>query len=233
MSGNPWHRRYHSDALAGMLSLTLEERGAYQTVLDLIYDRGGPIADNERLLAGYMNCSIRKWRTLRAALIEQGKLIASEGTLTNPRAEKQLENDAKTARKLAENGAKGGRKKAENAKNANENNEGGLAGLDEGFSLPEARSQSIPLDKSNGQHSPPVDPVKVMFDSGVDLITSSGRSSGSARSWLAKARKDYGTEAVIVAIGRAKREGAIDPIPFMEMALRGNARARAEPVVGI
>ena len=102
MSGNPWHRRYHSDALAGMLSLTLEERGAYQTVLDLIYDRGGPIADNERLLAGYMNCSLRKWRSLRETLIEKGKLTASDGHLSNSRAEKLLENDAKTSQKRIE-----------------------------------------------------------------------------------------------------------------------------------
>src|SRR5690606_28752333 len=99
--------------------------------------------------------------------------------------------------KLAENGAKGGRKKAENARNTNENNDSELAGLDGGFSLPEARSQSIPLDKSNGQHSPPIDPVKLMFDSGVSLITDVGKSEAQARSWLAKARKDFGTEAVI------------------------------------
>jgi hypothetical protein len=79
----------------------------------------------------------------------------------------------------------------------------------------------------------PLDPVKVMFDSGVALITAAGKAEGSARAWLAKARQNYGAEAVIVAIGCAKREGAIDPIPFMEASLRARARTRAEPVVGI
>lgn len=192
MSGNPWHRRYHSDALAGMLSLTLEERGAYQTVLDLIYDRGGPIADNERLLAGYMNCSIRKWRALRASLIEQGKLVASEGRLTNPRAEKQLENDAKTARKLAENGAKGGRKRAENLKKGNENNGSALAPLDGGFSLPEARSQSVSISKEKETHKAraPVRPGEV--------------SDGVWRDFLAvrKAKRAPLTETALTAIQR-------------------------------
>ena len=96
MSDNPWHRRYHSDALTGMLSLTLEERGAYQTVLDMIYDRGGPIADHDRVLAGYMGCSVRKWRSLREKLIASGKLTARNGVITNRRAEKRRENEPKT-----------------------------------------------------------------------------------------------------------------------------------------
>ena len=90
MSDNPWHRRYHSDALTGMLSLTLEERGAYQTVLDMIYDRGGPIADHDRVLAGYMGCSVRKWRSLREKLIASGKLTARK------RTRKRRENEPKT-----------------------------------------------------------------------------------------------------------------------------------------
>lgn len=194
MSGNPWHRRYHSDALAGMLSLTLEERGAYQTVLDLIYDRGGPVADNERLLAGYMGCSLRKWRALRGALVLKGKLVAADGTLTNARAQKQLETDAKTTRKLAENGAKGGRKKADNAKNDNENNADELAWLEEGSSLPEARSQSIPLPSGNGQEA---DPSKRFWDSARAYV-------GPAKSSLiGKLSGQYGRQAVIDALTTA------------------------------
>lgn len=77
-----------------------------------------------------------------------------------------------------------------------------------------------------------VDPEKVMFDSGVALITSCGKSEATARSWLGKAKRDHGAELVITMIGRAKREGAPDPIAFMEGGFR--AKARASPVgVGI
>ena len=106
MSANPWHRRYHSDALAGMLSLTLEERGAYQTVLDLIYDRGGPIADNERLLAGYMNCSVRKWRALRSALLRRANWSPGKAFCQIPAPK----NSSKTTRKPRENSLKTARK---------------------------------------------------------------------------------------------------------------------------
>lgn len=74
MSASHWHKRYHSDALTGFMSLTLEERGAYQTVLDMIYDRGGPIVDNDRLLAGYMGVSVRKWLAIKSVLIAKQKI---------------------------------------------------------------------------------------------------------------------------------------------------------------
>lgn len=135
MGAQHYHKRYHSDALAGFMSLTLEERGAYQTLLDLIYDRGGPIQDNERLLAGYMGCSVRKWRALRDDLIAKGKIrLTDAGEITNSRAEKEIENQLKTSRKHAENGSNGGRKNAETVKKSNENSGGEQAGLKPGSS---------------------------------------------------------------------------------------------------
>lgn len=81
--------------------------------------------------------------------------------------------------------------------------------------------------------APVVDPTKIMFDAGVSIITSAGKSETRARSWLAGARKQHGEEAVIAAIGRAKREGAIDPISFMEGCLRAKARASPPVTVGV
>lgn len=69
-----WHPRYHRAFLEGTQRLSPEERGCYTTVLDLIYDRGGPIPDDARWLAGWMNCSVRKWTAIRSALIAAGKV---------------------------------------------------------------------------------------------------------------------------------------------------------------
>lgn len=145
MSARPYHKRYHSDALAGFMALSLEERGAYQTLLDMMYDRQGALVDNERLLAGYMGVSIRKWKSLRETLIAKGKIhLTQDGLISNSRVEKELENDAKTTRKLAENGSKGGRKKYENAKSPNENNDDGLAPLEQDPSLNQSPDTRIP-----------------------------------------------------------------------------------------
>lgn len=70
----------------------------------------------------------------------------------------------------------------------------------------------------------PFDPASIIFKSGVALITAAGKSEAHARSWLGKARRDYGDEPLIAAIGAAKREGAIDPIGFMQRALRHKSR---------
>lgn len=123
--------------------LSLEERGAFQTLLDLMYDRGGPMPDNDGLLARYMGVSIRKWKSLRESLIGLGKIREEGGFLVNDRAISEIENAAKTSRKLSENGAKGGRKKHENAKKDNENSESDENWLEKKPSISEARSQNI------------------------------------------------------------------------------------------
>ncbi|MBE7186199.1 MAG: hypothetical protein INR68_17535, partial [Methylobacterium mesophilicum] len=43
---------------------------------------------------------------------------------------------------------------------------------------------------------------------------------------LGKWKRDHGAEAVIVALGKAQREGAIDPVSFIEGCLR-NAQHRS------
>ncbi|WP_375194664.1 DUF1376 domain-containing protein [Sphingobium sp.] len=134
MSAQHWHKRYHSDALTGFMSLTLEERGAYQTILDLIYDRGGPIVSNDRLLAGYMGVSLRKWAALRDTLVSKGKIAVEGGHITNERAIFEIKKSLKTSRICAENGSEGGRKSSENRKKSNENKETDQAGLERGSS---------------------------------------------------------------------------------------------------
>ncbi len=145
MSERPWHKRYHGDALTGFMVLTLEERGAFQTLLDMMYDTGGPIPDNEGILARYMGVSIRKWRSLRHSLIEiHGKIgVDEDGKLFNDRAISEIENAAKTARKNSENASKKERKNDETAKNDNEINEGIEISHRDTRALPEARDQNI------------------------------------------------------------------------------------------
>lgn len=153
MSGRPWYKRYGADFVHGCLGLTLEEKGAYSLCLDLIYDRGGPIPDDARWLAGVCGVSLRKWTALRARLIDVGKLIAADGRLSNRRAEKEIENASKTAQKHAESGSNGGRKRAENEAYRRQNNT-----LDEAIlkhrerdQKPEARSQSSDADASDAR----------------------------------------------------------------------------------
>jgi uncharacterized protein YdaU (DUF1376 family) len=113
----PYHRRYHGDALQGYRRLTLEQRGAYTTILDLIYDEGGPIENNERWLAGELNCSLRKVRVLLEELLSMRKIFINvQGKISNHRAETEIENSLKISRKRAEVATKPKRDDGDNAK---------------------------------------------------------------------------------------------------------------------
>jgi uncharacterized protein YdaU (DUF1376 family) len=228
VSALPYHKRYHGDALTGFMALTLEERGAYQTLLDMMYDRGGPLIDNERLLAGYMNCSIRKWRQLRESLLEKRKIrINRDGQITNGRAEKEIENQSKTHRKLIEAGAKGGRTRAEKEKNANENNESAQASLEPALSdpqaIPEARSQNSSEDKSSGGEPPAnraKNQIKELFDLGVSILTDGGVDEREARSLVGKWKKDRGEVEVLQALLECQRGDISEPVEWLTKRLQ-------------
>lgn len=85
--GRPWYKRYPADFLSGTTQLTLEEKGAYSVALDLMYERGGPIPDDQRWIANVCGCGMRRWRQIRARLLTLGKLnLTDDGRLANGRA---------------------------------------------------------------------------------------------------------------------------------------------------
>ena len=94
-----WYKRDPRAALAGMMELSLEERGAYNTVLDLIYVNEGEIADDSEVIASWLKVDKRIWRRLRARLLSRGKLYTVGGKLRNERAD--IEVDAVQHRRLA------------------------------------------------------------------------------------------------------------------------------------
>ena len=109
----PYHRRNHHDALRGMRALTNEQCGAYNRIIDLIYDNGGANPYNAVWASGIMRCSTRRYRVLRDELAALGKLEIRDGFLHNDRCEKEIEHLSKYSRSQAERGVKGGRTKPE------------------------------------------------------------------------------------------------------------------------
>lgn len=83
----------------------------------------------------------------------------------------------------------------------------------------------IPVDKSTGQNVIPIDPAKVMFDAGIRLLGQAGIAEPKARALLGKWKRDYGDADVMAALGKAQREGAIDPVGFIEGCFRAKRRA--------
>ena len=70
-----FYRRDPSKALSGMIGLSLEERGVYNTVLDLLYSTWRPLEDNRAFIAGWCGCAVQKLNPIIRRLIETGRLI--------------------------------------------------------------------------------------------------------------------------------------------------------------
>jgi hypothetical protein len=85
-----WYKRDPRAALTGMMGLTLEERGAYNTILDLIYAHDGKLLDDPETILPWLNCDPRTWKRLRSRLIGCGKLYIHAGHLHNDRADDEV-----------------------------------------------------------------------------------------------------------------------------------------------
>ena len=91
MSGLPYYKRFPRDFLDGTIGMSLELKGAYAILLDLIYMRSGRLPDDAQYIAGQMGCSVRKWKSLRDELYAMGKINIDHGIISNSRADYLLE----------------------------------------------------------------------------------------------------------------------------------------------
>jgi uncharacterized protein YdaU (DUF1376 family) len=110
-----WYKRDPDAALAGMAELTFEERGAYNSLLDLLYSRDGNVPDDDAFCARVFHCRPQVWRRLKLALMSKGKVRETAGKLTANRVETELQ----TAHKLIENMSQLGRLSAQKRKHFN------------------------------------------------------------------------------------------------------------------
>lgn len=121
MSRRPFHKCFHDDFLMGTVGLTLEEYGAYDRILKLMYSRGGPIPDEPRWIAGQLNITTRKWGAIRAALLSDKKKLIQRGEyLSNPRMERELALEEAELVSAAAYGSMGGKIRAARAKSDRE-----------------------------------------------------------------------------------------------------------------
>ena len=92
MSRMKWYKRDHQAALSGMLPLSLEERGAYNTILDLIYTTDDRLHDDDRFICGWLRCDLRVWKRLKASLILHEKIVVADGFIRNFRATYEIDD---------------------------------------------------------------------------------------------------------------------------------------------
>ena len=114
-----WYKRDPDAALAGMAELTFEERGAYNSILDLLYSRDGDVPDDDVRVSRMIACHWRTWAALKARLIELGKLRIEGGKIVARRVQETI----KEAAELSEKQRKKAAQRWEKEKSPNENND--------------------------------------------------------------------------------------------------------------
>lgn len=236
MSRLEWHPRYHRDALDGMERMSLEDRGAYTTLLDMMYDRAGPVPDEDRMIAGKMLVSTRAWRTIRARLIEAGKVEVVDTpkgpALINDRAREELEKQTNRSRKNAESGAKGGRKKPvypPKVQGINDNDE--ATALAKRKLETETETVEGSEDKSSGAESAVVDHDAVAWADAVAILTKQGGSpEKAARSFFGRLLATNKIEArdLLPALAAARVNGTLDPQGLLTRHAQAIGRKRAD-----
>jgi hypothetical protein len=65
------------DACIG-LEWTLERKGAYAVLIDLIFMRDGNLPDDPQYIAGQLGCSVRKWNSIKSFLISQTAICLTD-----------------------------------------------------------------------------------------------------------------------------------------------------------
>lgn len=113
-----WYKRDPDAALNGMAELTLAERGAYNSLIDLLYARDGDVPDDDVVVARMIRCHWREWRAIKASLMKCGKIWAEDGRLNARRVSDTL----KEASDFSQKQSKRASKRWHKTENANKNN---------------------------------------------------------------------------------------------------------------
>ena len=90
MGDKPFIKFYPSDFLAGTSGLSPAERGVYITLLCLIYEADGPVERDDARLSRRCGSPKAAFKRTLDALIDEGKIVETDGMLSNKRAEKAI-----------------------------------------------------------------------------------------------------------------------------------------------
>lgn len=207
MAALPYMPLFVADYLADTAHLSATQHGAYLLLLMNYWQRGGALPDDDARLAKIARVGPREWSRMRPAISEF--FTISDGAWLHSRVTHELARvEAKSL-------------KSKRAAQASVERRFGER------STPVEPQHTDNKQSSEAKASAEVqviDPETVMWRHGRLYLDSQGVKNSS--SLLGKWKRDSGAEAVIVALGKAQREGAIDPISFIERCLSTSRKDR-------
>ncbi|WP_054529722.1 DUF1376 domain-containing protein [Erythrobacter sp. SG61-1L] len=156
-----WYKRDPDAALNGMMELTLEERGAYNTVLDLIYTRDGNLPDDDHFIAGWCRVDLRVWKRIKKVLMERGKLYIRDGQIRNSKADVEVTNALSRVGSARDAGLSSARSKSRKSKPDDRKNSNlGSTGVATDASTTVSTNHNHNHIEDTNVSSPPISPTK-------------------------------------------------------------------------
>jgi uncharacterized protein YdaU (DUF1376 family) len=234
----PWFKCRPSSLLGELAGMQPDEGYLYVIVTMRIYEVGGPIADNVKVLARRTGLSERRVAAALSALVEMDKIcVAEDGAIDIVETHEILDD----REKVLLNAKNGGNASAESRRNkTQQNQQNALTGVENKAIVVERkvnhRDLDIDIDLSkkdseaiaSAQTPPPIatqqypiDPTERLWVEGLEHLLAMGATDRAARSnigrWLRMCRGDPGR--VLDAIRRARDHGTRDPIPLVSRLL--------------
>lgn len=218
-------RFFPSDWIGGTARMPRLHKSVYFDICCYNWDHNKPCPAAELAL---MLGDLPNWRELVDDLVAANKLIrGDDGSVTNPRAMSEAEWSFDQWEKKSAGGKT--RAKGSNLKTAESTPESSPLSTPDSSppknaSTPDTEPEPEPepddssLAKANGEPGF-YDPRKIMFDTGINLLTSAGLDGRAARRLIGRWEKDFGGPAVIIAISAAMRADAVHPQSYIVQCL--------------
>ncbi len=190
-----WMPIFIGDHLAETMHLTTRQQGAYLFLQMAAWRAGGCLPDDDTRLATLTRLSPEEWAEDRAALAELFEI--ADGTWRHAQLIAELEGVENNKRERSKAGRKGAAKR---------------------WQKDSPSPSPSPHSEANASGS---DPAAVVFNQGLEWLSrSSAKPPTHCRALLGKWRKELGSdEALISLLGRAQREGVIEPVGWIEKAI--------------
>ena len=205
--------------LADTRHLTTTEHGAYLLLLFEAWRRPGcSLPDDDALLARLTGMTLDAWAAAKPVIMAFWKRDGRSRTWVQRRQKKERDRVAKQSKvqrdKAVKRWEKGEKPDAEAVPQLSRGN---------------ASISNIPIPIGVGADAPPIDPRKLIFDSGVRLLAGTGLTERSARGLIAKWCKEHGDgwtrEALLSAEGKAQPVAWIEARARTAVASEGDAEA--------
>lgn len=108
-----WHKRNHDTWFADMGKLSMDERAVLPYLVDLMHITEDNVENDDRELAYKLRLDIRRWRKVKASLLDGGWIYIENGMIRNRDVSSSIHDSITACKLLSDRNRTAGRKSGE------------------------------------------------------------------------------------------------------------------------